>query len=293
VNPENKLWESVKRSYLKQVEAAIKKTGLTAPREILEDIGAHLEQKFAELAPDEHTTENFEKIITDMGPVSDYVSLLGQKIILPGTQMGIWRRFAINAALTIPIIVAIIVLCQIADRLVTPYYSRVIVDKPDKPGEFTILTTETLQGRYRDNTTYPFVDDPNVIGKWESEDFVWKPDEFVPGQQHWKRGFSFHWIWFAPNQQHFIEGFRIEGLQFLPGGKMPVQWQWTKGLLLKPEGHTASRYSIKTIDGQQYMFLEWKTFDYTILHKITGYYVLKKVTDFSKERISTLEKQLK
>jgi hypothetical protein len=71
MNQENKTWESVKQSYLKQVEAAIKAAGHPKPQEILDDVSAHLELKFAELKPDDYSWENFQKIIIEMGPPSD------------------------------------------------------------------------------------------------------------------------------------------------------------------------------------------------------------------------------
>lgn len=255
---ENKTWESVKESYLKQVEAAIGAAGHPRLREILDDVNAHLEQKFAELAPSERVWENYQKIITEMGPASDYAELLGEKTISPHAEMGIWRRFFINAALSIAIIATVILLSQLVDRLMPHYGKQVAINEPNKPGEFAVKTYMTLQGRYVDITKYPFVNDPNVIGKWVSIDFVRKPEEFTPGQQRWQWGLF------------------LKELQFFDGGTTQWGWQWTKGLLLSPNSHTASRYIIKNIDGEQYMFFEWKSGDYTILHRKPAYYVLKK-----------------
>lgn len=283
MNPENKIWESVKQSYLKEVESAIRKSGNTTPQEILDDVSSHLDQKFAELSPADQNRENFEKIIHDMGPASDYAELLGDKPIVPGAQTGIWHRFIINAALSIFIIAVIIAAAQVLDRIITPYYSRNVAAEPNKPGEFAILTSQTLQGRYMDNINYPFVNDPNVIGNWESVDFVWSPEEFIPGQQHWKEGYYFHWAQFVPNRPYFREGFSMYGLDFLPGGSTNVPWQWTKGLLIKPESKTTSRYFIRQINGEQYMFIEWKTLNYIILHQKPGYYVLKKKNSVDQE----------
>ncbi|WP_054739817.1 hypothetical protein [Cellulosilyticum ruminicola] len=57
----------------------------------------------------------------------------------------------------------------------------------------------------------------------------------------------------------------------------PSGFTWTKAYLLHFGDVTASKYAIKTIDRENYIFLEWKSGDY-----ITGrlnkpyYYVLKK-----------------
>ena len=52
---------------------------------------------------------------------------------------------------------------------------------------------------------------------------------------------------------------------------------WTKGVVLDEINKTASKYEIKEIDGEKFMFFEWKSGDYTIRHKKPKYYVLKKV----------------
>jgi|GEM_PF-364551 len=267
MSSENETWESVKKNYLGQVEAALKSANFSRTHDILEDVGGHLEQKFAELSESERTWENFQKIITEMGPASDYVELLGEKAVIGGGEKGIWGRFAVNAAMSILIIAAIIVMVQVVDWLAAPYYGkRVAVGEPNKPGEFAVSTFKTLQGRYVDKIKYPFVDDPDVIGRWVTVDYVNGPDEFSPGQKRWP------WdLW-------------LKGITFYKGGTTNWAWQWTKGLLIQPYSKTASRYRIKTIDGQQYMFFEWKSGDYTILHRKPEYYVLKKEAGNSAEK---------
>ena len=39
--------------------------------------------------------------------------------------------------------------------------------------------------------------------------------------------------------------------------------RWTKGLILDDKAMTASEYRIQTINGIDYLFLEWKSGDYT------------------------------
>jgi len=203
-----------------------------------------------------------------MGPASDYVELLGEKAVVGGGEKGIWGRFAVNAAVSILIIAAIIVMVQVVDWFTAPYYGkRVAVGEPNKPGEFAVSTIKTPQGRYIDKVKYPFADDPEVIGKWVSVDFVQSPEDFIPGQKRWQ------WdLWF-------------KGITFYKGGT--TNWggdQWTKGLVLDHVTGTASRYTIKTIDGARYMFYEWKSGDYTILHRKPKYYVLKKEASSSAEK---------
>jgi len=130
-----------------------------------------------------------------------------------------------------------------------------------KLNEMKINSTE-VDGRLRDDfSNLSFVNDPAVLGKWVSVDFVREPSQFVPGEQQ------------------FEGSLYLEGLTFLPKGKTPQPWfGWTKGVVMHLGGdHTASRYTITQIAGATYMFFEWKSGDYIIRHQKPRYYVLKKV----------------
>ena len=113
--------------------------------------------------------------------------------------------------------------------------------------------------RTSDNIDLPFRNDPTVIGKWTSVDFVKKPSLFTVGTKSSKGDLY------------------LKELTFLPDGKTAkTWWTWTKGVVIHNEDKTASAYEIKEINKQKYMFLEWKSGDYTIRHQKPQYYVLKK-----------------
>ncbi len=112
----------------------------------------------------------------------------------------------------------------------------------------------------KDNIDLPFVNDPEVIGEWESVDFVANPSEFNPDKPKWSKDKLF-----------------LKGLTFLENGKMPQSWMtWTKGVVMHHGDKTASQYQIREIDGQAYLFFEWKSGDVTIRGMKPPYYVLKK-----------------
>jgi hypothetical protein len=113
-------------------------------------------------------------------------------------------------------------------------------------------------GRIVDKIDYPFVTDAKAIGTWKSVDFVDSPEEFEPDEQNFKADLF------------------LKGLVISDNGETSLAWSWTKGLLLHSGDKTASKYTIKEIDGSTYMFLEWKSGDYTIRHMKPKYYVLKK-----------------
>lgn len=256
---EDRNWRRLKEQYLKQIENVLAESGQPNARGIIDDVCSHLDRRFAELGPQQQTPENFQNIIAAMGPASDYAELLGDKPSVSPAETGIWKRFFINAALSLTIIAALVLIAQTVSRYLP--YKKAFSTQPVVEGSFVVDTYLTPMGRYCDNIKYPFIDDPNVIGKWVSVDFVNDPQEFTPDQKRWRWN-----LWFKE-------------MTFYKEGTTNWAWNWTKGLLLHRGGdHTASHYIIKTIDGEQYMFFEWKSGDYIILHRKPMYYVLKKET---------------
>ncbi len=110
-----------------------------------------------------------------------------------------------------------------------------------------------------DKTDLPFVDDPSVLGSWNSVDFVEAPEKFRPGRRS------------------MAGDLYLKELVFLPGGRSPNGWlTWTKGVVIHHGDKTASRYEIRELGGVEYLFFEWKSGDYTIRHRKPKYYVLKR-----------------
>lgn len=173
-------WRRLKEQYLKQIEDVLVESDQQNVGGIVNDVRSHLDRRFAELGPQQQTMENFQNIIAAMGPPSDYVELLGGKLPMPPAEIGIWRRFLVNAALSIVIIAAIVLFAHIMNGFLPR--KKVFSTQPFQQGSFTVDTYMTPLGRYFDNTKYPFIDDPNVIGKWVSVDFVKDPNEFTRGK---------------------------------------------------------------------------------------------------------------
>jgi len=121
-----------------------------------------------------------------------------------------------------------------------------------------------IERRIVDKIDYPFVNDPEVIGTWESVDFVGEIDDFHVDQA--TRG----------------GGLYLKKMVFFDEGKTGGPWIWTKGLIIHTCDITASKYDIKEIDGEKYMFFEWKSGDYTIRGMKPSYYVLKKALETAK-----------
>jgi bla regulator protein BlaR1 len=146
-------------------------------------------------------------------------------------------------------------------------------DRGDRKADIPPTSYINEEGRIVDKTDWPFVNDPQLIGTWESVDFVGEMEGFKAGEKQWKgRGGELY----------------LKGLIFKPNGKtFKPWWTWTKGLVFHSGDKTASKYTIKHIEGSTYMFYEWKSGDYTIRHRKPAYYVLKKVSESLIENLRT------
>jgi len=158
-------------------------------------------------------------------------------------------------------------------RYMKPFYyvlkkvsSETVEHEPMFGKKAYIPPTSTIneQGRIVDKIDYPFINDSQVIGTWKSVDFVGEMEQFKAGEKQWKgRGGELY----------------LKELIFLPNGRtFKPWWTWTKGLVFHSGSKTASKYTLKDIEGSTYMFFEWKSGDYTIRHRKPAYYVLKKVS---------------
>ncbi len=122
---------------------------------------------------------------------------------------------------------------------------------------------------YISQTQPPFVDDPYVIGRWESVDFVTEKADFEPGQKKWPSGLY------------------LKGFVFHPQGRLTSQFEsnsgdsavWTNGAVWHPGDHTLSKYSLHQSGNDLYMFFEWVSGDVTIRSMKPCYYVLKRVNE--------------
>lgn len=258
MNSENKLWEKLKADYLSQIKEVLSSLDSPRKKEILEDVKNHLDRRFNELGSNPQTMENLQRIISDMGPASDYAELLGENSVKP---YGIWRHFVVNACFSLTILATLILVSQILDYVSRPYFGIRVAPQQYEVAVEPVFTFMTLQGRYVDLANkIPFVNDPNIIGQWKSVDFVHNLNDFVPGQKKWQ------WdLWY-------------KGQTFFEGGRTNNEFKWTKGLLINinPFSQTVSHYLIKPINGIPYLFLEWKSGDYTILHRKPSWYVMVK-----------------
>lgn len=113
----------------------------------------------------------------------------------------------------------------------------------------------------------PFVIDENVLGKWKSVGYV----EFI-------EDFSIN--------ENFDEYLWLKTIEFKENGVAirkyfndDTNWndKWTKGLLLDQVKEVASKYIIKKINNEDYMFMEWKMGNYIYDKQKPWFYVFKRI----------------
>lgn len=120
----------------------------------------------------------------------------------------------------------------------------------------------------KDDIDKPFINDERIIGKWISHSFLgagWDDADF-PGERE------------ASDDLYFKE------LHFFPDGNAKCVYAdavfegedtvvWTKNYLLRKWNWSACEYEIRTVDGTDYMIIEWKSGDYRYGGYDTNYYV--------------------
>lgn len=101
---------------------------------------------------------------------------------------------------------------------------------------------------------------PEIVGHWQSVDFVSSPEQFQPGKKQWK-GDLF-----------------LKEATFNANGSSSLSSRWTEGWIHDAGSDVKAEYYIKDIDGQTYLFLPWLSGDVTVRGQKPHYYVMKAVT---------------
>lgn len=99
-----------------------------------------------------------------------------------------------------------------------------------------------------------------IVGQWESVDFVQRVDAFKPGSR------SFQGDLF------------LKELECFPGGRTSKFFTWDDQWIIHANGQTKAQYVIKSIDGTKYLFLPWLSGDVVDRGMQPGYYVLRKAS---------------
>jgi len=116
--------------------------------------------------------------------------------------------------------------------------------------------------------TYSFINDDNIIGKWDYVNFIQTKEEF------------------NPNSETIFSTLYLTSLDILPEGKMfikiesqdPVEsaFLWTWGYFYNSVDKVFNSYIIENIQDDDYLFFEWKSGDCLYRNMTPWYYVFKK-----------------
>ncbi len=246
---DEKTWASARDNYLHDVKEGLKAAEYPGAKSIIEEVRQHLESRYSELPAENRTWEAYQRLITEMGPASDYVDLLGigklkRRIIT-------WKKIAI----AVPLI--LIALVWAWDRGLIPLGSY--------NGPRTYVIPEMVNAPW----DLPFTADPELVGKWESVDFVDGISQFIPGRP-----------WFDDELWLKDLTFRADGTSAAtqknrkPGVRM---FAWTKGWIMDRSNKIQAQYVIKELGGRTYLFYPWLSGDVSRRYTPPRYYVMKKV----------------
>lgn len=117
-----------------------------------------------------------------------------------------------------------------------------------------------------DNIDMPFVNDERVLGKWSAVDFVREISDFDPSKQNYTSPLFYKSTEFLQNGE----------LHCVMGNSFKAKWTNGATLLKTGDGTTAPAYEIRSINGTEYLFIEWKSGDYVWGRMKPCYYVFKR-----------------
>ncbi len=117
----------------------------------------------------------------------------------------------------------------------------------------------------KDDIDMPFITDERIIGKWKAHSFLCNKAEFSPEEEP-------------------LEDLYFKELEFFSDGNCRCVYEdavfegedtvlWTKNYLLRKWNWSACEYEIRTVNGIDYMIIEWKSGDWRYGGFDTNYYV--------------------
>lgn len=142
-------------------------------------------------------------------------------------------------------------------------------------GKPTVLVLRQLDNRAysadelarKDDINRRFIADDRIIGGWKAVDFCRRKQDFDP-ERIKGRSLFFDFVEFLPGGE-VISRYDF-GKSVIRGRDMQ---EWTKGFVLRKWNSTACAYELCTVNGTEYLFIEWKSGDYIYGGFDSDYYV--------------------
>lgn len=142
-------------------------------------------------------------------------------------------------------------------------------------GKPTILVLRQLDNKAysaddlarKDDINKSFISDDRILGKWKAFGYCRRKRDFEPEKAQ-RKDLFFSAVEFLSNGE-LISCYDF-GRSVIKGKEMQ---EWTKGFVLRKWNSTACAYEICTINGTEYLFIEWKSGDYIYGGFDPSYYV--------------------
>lgn len=124
--------------------------------------------------------------------------------------------------------------------------------------------------KVKDNTDIDYIEDKNLVGFWQTVDFITNKNSFNPEKiQANSTNLPLSKVTFTPNGEVYIN-YRYN--------KDIKRAKYTKDYIINfCLSDTLSKYFYQIIDNKKYLIIEWKSGDYVYGRMINGYYVLEKI----------------
>lgn len=124
--------------------------------------------------------------------------------------------------------------------------------------------------KVKDNTDIDYIEDKNLVGFWQTVDFITNKNSFDPEKiQANSTNLPLSKVTFTPNGEVYIN-YRYN--------KDIKRAKYTKDYIINfCLSDTLSKYFYQIIDNKKYLIIEWKSGDYVYGRMINGYYVLEKI----------------
>ena len=124
--------------------------------------------------------------------------------------------------------------------------------------------------KVKDNTDIDYIEDKNLVGFWQTVDFITNKNSFNPEKiQANSTNLPLSKVTFTPNGEVYIN-YRYN--------KDIKRAKYTKDYIINfCLSDTLSKYFYQIIDNKKYLIIEWKSGDYVYGRMINGYYVVEKI----------------
>lgn len=146
----------------------------------------------------------------------------------------------------------------------------VFVKISDTPAQISPITiTRDSKGVIHESMDYKFVTDKDAIGQWTAIDFVTSPNDF-DGKDTTKKDFI----------ETCIRNFYDNGREahYADKTRGAALTKWTKGYVWGSDD-VIEEYQIKQLNGKTFMFMQYKSGDYTVRGQKPNYMVYMKTSN--------------